>query len=104
MLNNIKKLIDGIKIARKARKLSQQVLARKVGIPQSHISKIEAGNVNIKLANFVEMARALELEVLLVPTQDATMIKNLIRSKEAMRHGDEVRPAYILDDDEGSNA
>lgn len=104
MLNNIKQLIDGVKTARKARRLSQQVLARKVGIPQSHLSKIETGNVNIKLASFVEIARTLELEVLLVPRQDATMIKSLITSKERKRRGDEIGPAYTLDDDEETNA
>lgn len=100
MLNNIKKLIDRIRTARKARRMSQQILAQKVGIPQSHLSKIETGNVNIKLSSFVEIARALELELLLVPRQSATMIKNLIASKETKRRGDEIRPAYSLDDDE----
>lgn len=100
MFNNIKSLIDTIRAARKSKKLSQQMLARKVGIPQSHISKIESGNVNIKLASFVEIARTLELEVLLVPRQDAAMIQNLIASREAARGEDEVRPAYSLDEDE----
>ena len=104
MLNNIKELIDRVNTARKASRLSQQMLGKKVGIPQSHISKIETGNVNIKLASFVEMARALELEVLLVPRQSATMIKNLIASKETKQRRDEIGPAYSLDDDEETNA
>ncbi len=104
MLDNIKSLVDAIKATRKSKKLSQQTLAQKVGIPQSHISKIESGNVNIKLASFVEIARTLGLEVLLVPRQNASMIRDLIASKEAMRRGDEVRPAYSLDEDEDENA
>lgn len=99
MLNNIKQLIDALKVARKAKGMNQLALAEKVGIPQSHISRIETGNVNIKLASFVEIARALDLEVMLVPRQDAGTINNLIASKAAERRGTEVTPAYTLDDD-----
>lgn len=104
MLNNIKNLIDGIKTARKAGRLSQQMLAHKIGIPQSHLSKIETGNVNIGLASFVEIARTLELEVVLVPRQDAAMIKNLMASKQARERRAEIGPAYTLDNDEETNA
>lgn len=109
MLNNINPLIDALRAKRKAMKLSQQKLAEKVGIPQSHISKIEAGDVNIKLASFVEMARAVDLEVMLVPRKDIMMVKGLIASKETKQGGEgesTATPAYSLDqgdDDNDSN-
>ena len=99
MLDNIKQLTGIFRDLRKSKRMSQLALAGKVGIPQSHLSRIETGNVNIKLASFVEIARTLDLEVMLVPTQDAETIKRLITSKAAERHGDEIRPAYTLDDE-----
>ena|SRR3989338_1144173 len=99
MLNSIKQLTGILRDLRKAKRMSQLALAGKVGIPQSHLSRIETGNVNIKLASFVEIARTLDLEVMLVPKQDAGAINSLIASKTAERHGDEVKPAYTLDDE-----
>ena len=96
---SIQPFITMLKNARKAMGLSQRELANKLGIPQSHLSRIEGGNVNIKLASFVEIARTLDLEVMLVPKQDAGAINSLIASKTAERHGDEVKPAYTLDDE-----
>ena len=95
----IQQLIAVLKTAREAKGLSQQALAAKLGIPQSHLSKIETGHVNLKLASFVEMARHLELEVLLVPRQEITLVESIIRSKENSRQGNEIKPAYTLDNE-----
>ena len=56
-----------IKEAREAKGLSQRALSKKVGIPQSHISRIENGAVNLQLSSLIELARVLELELMLVP-------------------------------------
>lgn len=96
----IQQLIATLKTAREAKGLSQQVLAAQLGIPQSHLSKIETGHVNVGLTSFVEMARHLELEVLLVPRQDITLVKSLARSQEKSREGKKVKPAYTLDEGE----
>lgn len=44
-------IISSLKEARKAKKLSQRELSKLIGIPQSHISKIESGGVDIRLSN-----------------------------------------------------
>ena len=94
-------LIQILKSARKAKKLTQKKLAKKAGIPQGYISKIEKGSVNITLASFVELARNLELEVMLLPRQEANLIKSIILSEKAGRPLDKT-PAYVPDnvDDE----
>lgn len=100
MLNNIKQLIGALKTTRKEKKLSQKKLAKKVGLPQSHISKIEAGRVNMKLGNFVEMARLLGLEVMLVPRGSLAVVKSWLASKKDLKQGEETRPLYTLDEED----
>ncbi|MCY3671806.1 MAG: helix-turn-helix transcriptional regulator [Alphaproteobacteria bacterium] len=52
--------------AREARGLSQRALGARTGIPQSHISKIEKGAVDLRVSSLVELARVLDLELELV--------------------------------------
>ena len=52
-----------IKAARQAKALTQRELGRRVGLPQSHISKIESGSVDLQLSSLVQITRALELEI-----------------------------------------
>ena len=100
MLYALQEFFHRLKGAREAHNLSQRTLADKIGIPQSHLSKIEAGVVNIKLGSFVEMARMLGLEVMLIPRQEVSLVKDLIESKENARLSPEVKPAYRLDDED----
>ena len=55
-----------LKSAREARGLSQRALGARAGMPQSHISKIEKGAVDLRVSSLVELARVLDLEVELV--------------------------------------
>ena len=48
--------------ARETKGLSQRSLSRSSGIPQSHISKIENGGVDITLSSLLALTRALDLE------------------------------------------
>jgi transcriptional regulator with XRE-family HTH domain len=48
--------------ARKAAGLSQQVLADRIGRPQSFVAKVEGGERSLDVVEFVAIARALELE------------------------------------------
>lgn len=88
MKESIAHIADQIREAREAKGLSQRVLSQKVGIPQSHISKIENGAVNLQLSSLIELARALDLELMLIPkqatriTQQAVDISHERTSKE----------------------
>lgn len=97
MIYSIQSLVAALKAARKAKKLSQRELAAKIDIPQSHLSKIEAGKVNLSLSNFVEMARTLDLEVMLIPGQNVRLIESILNAKGSP----EVKPAYVADEFEG---
>jgi HTH-type transcriptional regulator / antitoxin HipB len=82
-----------LKSARQAMRLSQRALAEKVGVPQSHISKIENGGVDLQTSGLIELARALGLEVQLVP-------RGLLPAVQAMQReaSPEQIPAYRIED------
>ena len=72
------KLLD----ARTRKGLSQRALAERTDIPQAHISKIEQGRVNIRLSSLVELARALDLDVQLLPRQALPAVEGAVRAIE----------------------
>jgi transcriptional regulator with XRE-family HTH domain len=72
-------LIAALAAARHRGGLSQRALANKVGLAQSHISKIERGAVDPQISSLIEIARVLGLELSLVPTQLVPALGALIR-------------------------
>ena len=50
-----------IRKIRRARGLSQETLAEKIGISTTHMSHIETGNTKLSLQVFVDIAEALEV-------------------------------------------
>ena len=99
MVYAIQYLIEILKATRMAKKLSQRDLAAKIDVPQSHISKIESGTVNPRLSSVIEMARNLDLEVMLVPRQKVSLVKTIIQAKPF----EEPRSAYIPDQGEDND-
>jgi len=69
--------------AREARGLSQRALSAKTGVPQSHISKIENGAVDLRVSSLIELARALDLELVLVPRKAMPAVQSIARSSGA---------------------
>lgn len=68
-----------LKNAREARGLTQRALAQRVGIPQSHLSRIEQGRVDLQVSTLQQLARALDLEWVLVPRQSLPAIDALTK-------------------------
>ena len=56
-----------LKSAHQEKNLSQRALSRKTGIPQTQISRIESGQADLRVSTLVELARSLELELVLIP-------------------------------------
>lgn len=73
-------IINALKGAREAKGLSQRELSARTGVPQSHISKIESSNADIRLSSLIELARALDLEVKLVPRKALAAVDSVVRS------------------------
>jgi HTH-type transcriptional regulator / antitoxin HipB len=91
----IKPLIDALVSARKNHQLSQSQIGELLGLPQSHVSDIEKGKKDLRLSTFMEIARALGLEVMLVPRAAVPAVNSLSKMTESAEL--EERPAYAID-------
>ncbi|MCY4260429.1 MAG: helix-turn-helix transcriptional regulator [Rhodobacteraceae bacterium] len=71
-----------LKAARERKGLSQRTLGAQAGVPQSHISRIEKGVVDLRLSSLVELARTLDLELMLVPRGKTAVVQAIIRDDD----------------------
>jgi len=83
MSAGIGELAASLREARIAKALTQKALGQRVGLPQSHISKIEKGAVDLKLSSLVEIGRALGLEIKLVPRKALPAVEGALRAHDA---------------------
>lgn len=81
--------------AREAKGLSQREVAKRAGLTQAQISKVETGRADLTVSSLSELARALDLEVALVPMK---MVPALVGLTRNMAVAEPARPAYTLDD------
>lgn len=80
MTAGIEEIAACIRATRQAKALTQKELGQRVGLPQSHISKIEKGAVDLQLSSLVEIARALGLELKLVPRKALPAVEGVLRA------------------------
>ena len=92
-------IIEELVAARRGAKLSQRAVGQKIGLAQSHVSKIERGTVDPQLSNVLEIARALGQEILLVPRQLLPAVQALRRSFSRGGGCDQL-PMYQLDNED----
>lgn len=93
-------ILKNLREARVRKGFSQRELSARSGVPQSHISKIESGGVDLRVSSLITLARVLDLELFVVPKKSVLAIKSIIRSTEGNQdEGEQVSPAYRLDED-----
>lgn len=105
MRHTIQEIAQSLKQARQIKGLSQRALARLADVPQGHISKIENGGVDLRLSSLVEIARALDMEVTLIPRKNLLAVQSIVRQSLANREQgtdvkDNARPMYSLEDED----
>lgn len=91
MLSRFRSISDGLRAARKARGLSQAQLSKQLGIGQATLSRAET-STDIQVGTLQQIARALDLEPMLVPRRLVPVIGAIIRhgaSGIAEPHDDE---------------
>jgi HTH-type transcriptional regulator / antitoxin HipB len=91
----LKKIVEKLKEARKTKGLTQKELSAKMGLPQSHISEIEQGKVDLRVSSLLEISRALDLEPVLVPRSLLSAITDMMSKDPQLK-----RPAWRVDDDD----
>ncbi len=69
-----------LRTTREARKMSQRELSARSGLTQSHISQIERGTMEPGLSSLVDVARSLDLEIVLAPKKLMPAIRNILDS------------------------
>jgi transcriptional regulator with XRE-family HTH domain len=94
MMYEIEPVVKTLKTARENKGLSQRALAQKAGVPQGHISKIENGSVDVRLSSLIALARALELELVLVPRKAVPAVQTIARSSTVPRDDQPTRQAH----------
>ena len=67
---------------RKASRMSQREMEKRTGIHQARLSRIENGQVDPKLAEAIEMARAVERDLVMVPRRALLAVLGVIRDFE----------------------
>jgi HTH-type transcriptional regulator/antitoxin HipB len=86
-------LRDQLRQARKDRGLSQEDLAAKLAVRQSQISDLERSAIDPRLSTVRDVARALDLELMLIPRTLIPVVEGLSRGVG----GSAARPLYTLD-------
>jgi len=71
-----------LQAARAHKGLSQRALAAKLGVRQSYVSRIETAAVDPKVSSLTEIARALDLELVLIPRRLVPAVQALQRQEE----------------------
>lgn len=75
-------IAKALKAARKSKGMSQRALAEKSSVLQTRISKIENGAADFRTSTLVALARALDLELALVPRKAVSAVQSVVRASE----------------------
>ncbi len=81
-MSDTTELAEQIAAMRKQKGLTQQALAEKLGMKQSQISELEAGKRNVRVGTLMEIARAVGLELVMVPRPLLPAVSYVLRSGE----------------------
>ena len=78
MVTQFREISDAIRAARRARGLSQAQLSKQLGIGQGTLSRAETTS-DIRFGTLLQIARALDLEVILVPRRLVPAVDAIVR-------------------------
>lgn len=88
-------IIKQLKHVRRDYNIKQSELGGKLGLPQSHISKIENGGTDPRLSTVEDMARLLDQELVLIPRTMLPVIRAILSGEDTQK------PKWRLDEEEG---
>ena len=97
----LKQIGESLQHARTARGLTQAELGRLVGLPQSHISKIERGETDFQWTTLEQVSNAVGLSPVLVPTELVPVVESLMKGREVKGEEEPVPLVGSLTETEG---
>lgn len=80
MIYALEDIARTLKDTREREGLSQRELSARSGVRQYQISKIENGTVDLRLSSLIELARALDLDLKLIPRKAVPAVDSVVRS------------------------
>lgn len=89
-------LVENLRTARARTGLTQRDLSARIGVPQSHISKIESGSTDLRLSSLIELARALDHEVVLVPRRLLPAVEAIVSNASSSLSADARQQSSTL--------
>jgi len=81
----VRQLAQTLKEARVARGFTQRELAERAGFGQNRLALIEAGQVDLRTSTLVQLARALDLELVLTPRRVLPAVQSLTGNQAGHR-------------------
>jgi len=93
MESRTRALTDALRSARGRKGWSQRDVSDRMKLTQAQLSRIESGASDVRLATFVELARILDLEPVLVPRSALSGVNAVLRELEAGQGARMVRGA-----------
>ena len=97
----LKQIGKSLQQTRTARGLTQAELGALVGLPQSHISKIERGGTDFQWTTLEQIANAVGLSPILVPTGLVPLVESLMSGREGKSEDEPVPLVGSLTETEG---
>jgi transcriptional regulator with XRE-family HTH domain len=79
---DISTIAGRLRKARLEKRLSQTELAQKLGVTQGTVSRAEQGRGDLRVGTLLEIARALDLDIVLAPRRLRSTIDHLIDGLE----------------------
>lgn len=98
MVQSTKAMTDALRQARIEAGLSQRALSARLGIPQSRLSRIETGAIDVRTSTLLDLSRALGLEPMLVPRRLVPAVARLTADAAPGHGAPDTRPLYRLDE------
>jgi transcriptional regulator with XRE-family HTH domain len=89
-------LIQAVRDQRISAGTSQRDLSARSGLSQAHISQIESRKLEPGLSSFIDLARALDLELMLVPKRMLPVVQGLLRETKPKELSPEEGQAALL--------
>ncbi|MDX1916775.1 MAG: helix-turn-helix transcriptional regulator [Rickettsiaceae bacterium] len=85
------KILDQLSEVRRERGVKQAELGDKLGMPQSHISKVLRGGADPRLSTVMDMAKILDHELMLIPREMILRIRAILEGEDDNRPRFELR-------------